>query len=359
MSEELSEIKYWIYHQNGPVSSKLAYLDRVCTEYDNTLRMMIVNCEEDLEQVLESRSPSEYSWEVVSSQNRTTSLEVTRVIESSEKVYRGKFLAIKSEYEDTYAIISHENRDVFRKGIKRFLEQYYPIVSRPFVSSRRIKEIWDKIEAENETEVRTDRLVAYENKISSDREEKQEANVKYTDEHYLESFRKVVTDDMYIDKWDVKSSGDRSASFTGFVSRRSILKCEEGMANFYKYVVREIERHSARQNELFEDRERSEDKDSEPLIIEYDNSVFEDTEMNQKLIESINETTNVSCSVYHGNPYLYMSVVDYQDGSSFDIIVHSEDQIKVVPQMRGNPASISRIVNSIFQNFGEGRVKEA
>ena len=81
--------------------------------------------------------------------------------------------------------------------------------------------------------------------------------------------------------------------------------------------------------------------------------------MNQKLIDSINETTNVSCSVYHGNPYLYMSVVDFQDGSSFDIIVHSEDQIKVVPQMRGNPASISRIVNSIFQNFGEGRVKEA
>jgi hypothetical protein len=53
-----------------------------------------------------------------------------------------------------------------------------------------------------------------------------------------------------------------------------------------------------------------------------------------------------------------VSLVDYLDGSSFDVWVLSNKEITLVPQLRASEASIARLMNHIFEKFGEGIIKE-
>ena len=67
---------------------------------------------------------------------------------------------------------------------------------------------------------------------------------------------------------------------------------------------------------------------------------------------------HITLSVYHSSSYVHMSLVDYMDGSSFDIWILSTRQIVVVPQMRATHTSIARLTNHIFERFGEGSVAD-
>jgi hypothetical protein len=53
-----------------------------------------------------------------------------------------------------------------------------------------------------------------------------------------------------------------------------------------------------------------------------------------------------------------MSVIDYFDGSAFDIWVLSSSQLVIVPQMKGTVPAIKRLVNHIFDSYAEGKIKD-
>lgn len=65
-----------------------------------------------------------------------------------------------------------------------------------------------------------------------------------------------------------------------------------------------------------------------------------------------------SISVFHGNPYMHLGVIDYFDGSVFDLWVLSVNQLIIVPQIKGSVPSIRRVVSHVFESFAEGEVKD-
>ena len=65
-----------------------------------------------------------------------------------------------------------------------------------------------------------------------------------------------------------------------------------------------------------------------------------------------------SISKYHVNPHIHLSLVDYTDGSSYDIWVLASDQLTIIPQIRASGASLRRLVNYVFERIGEGRVEK-
>jgi hypothetical protein len=90
-----------------------------------------------------------------------------------------------------------------------------------------------------------------------------------------------------------------------------------------------------------------------PVFIEYSNNIFENVEQNKRLIKSLSEFPKSSYSVYHGNPYLHMSMVDYCDGSSYDIWVVSSNRLIIIPQLRATFNSLSRLCEHILKRFME------
>ena len=81
-------------------------------------------------------------------------------------------------------------------------------------------------------------------------------------------------------------------------------------------------------------------------------------EKNHRLAKVLSEFPKSSHTVYHGNPYLHASLVDYCDGSSYDLWVLSEDRLIIVPQLKASFGSISRFCEHIFRKFREGNIKE-
>jgi len=95
-----------------------------------------------------------------------------------------------------------------------------------------------------------------------------------------------------------------------------------------------------------------------PLAIDFGRDQFEDTEENVKLISAMRELENASVSVMHGNPYVSLSVVDYFDGSTFDLWVLNPREVIIVPQLKSSIAGIRRLISCIFDNYAEGAIRD-
>jgi hypothetical protein len=64
-------------------------------------------------------------------------------------------------------------------------------------------------------------------------------------------------------------------------------------------------------------------------------------------------------SIIHSNPYVNLSIIDYYDGSIYDIWILRSDIITIVPQMKSSHQALKRLVNHIFDTYAEGDLLEA
>ena len=96
----------------------------------------------------------------------------------------------------------------------------------------------------------------------------------------------------------------------------------------------------------------------EPTVIRFDKKIFKDTSMNERYVDMIAKMSYSSISKYHVNPHIHLSLVDYTDGSSYDIWVVTGDKLAIIPQIRASGASLKRLVNHILEHIGEGHVEK-
>lgn len=96
----------------------------------------------------------------------------------------------------------------------------------------------------------------------------------------------------------------------------------------------------------------------EPTVIRFGRKIFVDKDKNERHVDVIARMPDSSISKYHVNPHIHLSLVDYMDGSSYDIWVVTSDRLVIIPQIRASGASLKRLVNHIFEHMGEGRVEK-
>ena len=94
------------------------------------------------------------------------------------------------------------------------------------------------------------------------------------------------------------------------------------------------------------------------IAITLDDGAFGDVRENERFVRTIRSMPDTMGSTYRRIPHVHTSLVDCMDGSSFDVWATSRNRITIVPQLRATHASIARLVNHIFERFGEGRVEE-
>jgi len=113
-------------------------------------------------------------------------------------------------------------------------------------------------------------------------------------------------------------------------------------------------------NAFFNKRSRRENAhlDTRPVMIRFLEGQFEDSSDNKKFIEALKRLRSSSVSVLHGNPYINLSVIDYIDGSTFDIWVLNNADLVIVPQLSCTINGLKRLVNHVFDNYAEGDILE-
>jgi hypothetical protein len=144
------------------------------------------------------------------------------------------------------------------------------------------------------------------------------------------------------------------------VWRDATFSCESGFTFFFNSVVAAIAAGVAESRQFFDRRDRTSSPGgfSRPVKITYSEDVFADKRQNHRLLNTLRRLTDSSLSIYHPNPYLHASLMDYADGSSYELWVIDPASILVVPKRKATADSMERVCNFICDEFQEGDIQE-
>jgi hypothetical protein len=183
-------------------------------------------------------------------------------------------------------------------------------------------------------------------------------NREWTDEDYAAVFQKLGDQRAWFCslKFEVR---DHHVA-VGRIWRNSSFSCEESFGLFEETVLRGITLAVARSRGFFENRGRmcSPTGSSRPIRIAYDQNVFSDKRQNHRLVGVLRRLPESGLSVIHPNPYLHACLLDYADGSTYDIWVATPTSILIIPKRKATTESIERVCNHICEEFEEGEVEE-
>jgi hypothetical protein len=362
---------YWLYNMNKDFSSTMYKIEEFSKQNEITISLFALICKEDLFKIIKSWKPKDFDFKSLDTEEtskNSASLSIIRHIKRTklksmpEKI-KGNALIFRSDIPNVYIIISHESPYIMDEVIIKFFNKYFPEISRIRQSSFDLYKILKSLnkEIEGEVEIVTEKVVAYkriERKV--ERQKRRKSVVTYTDEPFEDSFKEAIDSDQFIDKIEFTLNKDKKTIFNAYLSRNGISRVDNNIKLFFDKIFLELIRVGRDKMNFYEGRSRLLQKDlnTKPFDIEFDFDIFKDSFQNKKLINSLLEMPNASVSVYHANPYLSVSFLDYLDGSSCKIWVVSSKKITIVPQLKSSYASLQRLVNHIFESFREGQIKE-
>jgi hypothetical protein len=143
------------------------------------------------------------------------------------------------------------------------------------------------------------------------------------------------------------------------VYRNGVIKTDNDVIGINKYLIESICNLIRDNLALFSKRSRTENQMAvKPLTIQFGQNQFSDVDENAKFIDKMNQLSNASISVIHGNPYIFLSIIDYIDGSTFDVWVLKANELIIVPQLKSSVNALKRIINHIFDRYAEGTIQE-
>jgi len=296
-------------------------------------------------------SPEGYSVDVIGDNDDNFTIYVKKEDKG------GKARIIRND--TIYLAISDESRDFIYNILLGFFNQYYPDISRIFYSSLELKKVLEELEEKTKWEIIADKIVAYKRIPEEKRKPKRrEVAVTYTERPFREAFQAAIENDQWIDKIKFRLLKENKEELSGYLSREGMFRCQKNFSVFHETVLSDVAKIASEKIKLYGGRSRLEERKPKPVVIQFDFDIFKDRKQNRRLIDSLATLQFGSLSLYHSNPYVHLSLVDYLDGSSYDVWVLAFDKLTIVPQLRSSFASLARLLNHIFEKFGEGAVKD-
>lgn len=144
------------------------------------------------------------------------------------------------------------------------------------------------------------------------------------------------------------------------VYRNGIIKTNRDFPDIYNNLILPICDLIDENIQLFAKRARRDNPNLNvrPLVVQFGHDQFKDIEENSRFITAVRKLDNASVSVLHGNPYISMSVVDYFDGSTFDLWVLNSNELVIIPQLKSSVPAMKRLISCVFDNYAEGNIRD-
>jgi hypothetical protein len=277
-----------------------------------------------------------------------------------EKTESGRFFVLQQpDLLNVFVAISVESTPFFRRALLPLFQGLYPTVMLTFVAHRKLKRLLDTFKAAG----------AYADLIitrASQRLRHQEGTqtkkimpmVSWPDMTLDEAFQWIEEHNGWFQSLEFEvMSRDRALAAIG-ITRQGIVKANALFSRAYQTFTIPVCKTIHANLKLFSRRARLErpDLSALPLVIDFEHDQFQDVEENRRLIEAMQLLKGASVSVLHGNPYVHLSILDYHDGSAFDLWVLDRQRLILVPQLKASIAAIKRLINHIFDDYAEGRL---
>lgn len=367
--------RYWLYeHEHERLDDFMKHLDGVLAgDSKRTASVAVLVSKEGVKEGIEHASSPRFDVGVRAGRPGSGMFTV-RLARKDEEA--GRILVAKAPGSFVHLAITDEPRQFVEGTLAPFIRSLYPRVSRAFLSAADLYSILERLERSAGGQISVARLTAYgrlraagrgdhgsagtSRRARPRRRRTTEAAVTYTDKPFREAFSAAAANDQWISRinFDLQWSSTR-APMSGHLARDGLFRFRHGISPFYGKVLPLAARLVDRKTRLYSNRSREDNGGGiRPLAITLDSAMAGDHSENSAFIENMESMPHITLSVYHSSPYVHVSLVDYMDGSSFDVWILSTRQILIVPQMRATHTSIARLANHIFERFGEGSVAD-
>ena len=360
---------YWLYEHEyeGGIAELLERLDALLRE-DRKLQVtaMILVCKEDMLGSLNGRSGPPFA-EVVQEDQGAGMASVA--IKGEGAGGRGMVRIAKMQDPFVYLAVTDGSAAFVDRALEPFVQSLYPGVSEAALSSAEMRGALDILERRSGGAVRIAGVEACPEwdeacgRGGPDAEEGWDgAHGSYAacaDAPYRDALDEATEGGRRIGRVQMRLVQDGAPAMECQISRRCRLQFRLSMRPFCTSALPYMAGLASGKTAFYSGRSRKENGGRiRALDIVLDDDVFSNIRENERLVHIIRAMPHSAGSTYNLFPYVHRSLVDYTDGSSFDILVSTVDRITIVPQLSATHASVARLVNHIFERFAEGHVEE-
>ncbi len=278
------------------------------------------------------------------------------------KTERGVFFVCDhGKYKNVRIAFTVESSEFFNRGLMPLFESFYPKIVMTFITHKKLRKLMEEFKEKNNFEEliikRASHRMRFEEK---GRRREVVPMVSWPDMEVAEAFEWVYQNNGWFQslQFEAKKRGNIWADI--YFSRQGVIKTRGLFGKVFGAFITPVCKIIYDNIEIFGRRGRRENRNwlVRPLAIDFGINQFEEPSENENFIEAMKLYKKASISVLHNNPYIQISVIDYYDGSTFDIWVLRPDQIYIVPQMKGSIEAIKRLINHIFDEYAEGDIKD-
>jgi hypothetical protein len=280
--------------------------------------------------------------------------------ESYERKSGYFFIYEHPEYENIFCAMTIESSDFYNNALLPFFQNRRSSIFLTFISHRILKSLLDDFQSKYQTQkIIITRASCRLRLTDEDKTEKIFPMVGWPNMDLQEAFNWVYQNNGWFKSLQFKI-GDAPTTEKISLTRQGIIQASGIFDKVFESFVLPICTLIRKNNEFFGNRSRKTNIDLQvkPLIIDFGADNFAEVSENEKFINTIKKLKASSTSVLHGNPYIHLSVIDYYDGSSFDLYVLSASELIIIPQMKGTITAIKRLINHIFDTYAEGVIKD-
>ena len=269
------------------------------------------------------------------------------------------FILEHPDYNKVYVALTIESNDFFRRAMLPSFERLYPHVMMTFITHKRLRKLLEKFQVENQFSdliiTRASHKFRFNKKGKHD---KVVPMVSWPNMDLEEAFDWVYKNNGWFQSLQFQGIRQNSPVTEISITRQGVVRAATMFSKVFEGFVLPICKTIHENIEFFGNRSRRDNRDlsAKPLAIDFGPDQFADSSENMEFIQSLKRLNKASVSVIHGNPYIHLSVVDYFDGSTFDLWVLNSRQLVIVPQMKGSISSIKRVINHIFDTYAEGDI---
>jgi hypothetical protein len=356
---------YWLYdHKFDNAGVFLENLRNLVSKTRVRINILLVASLVNLRHELKTWSPEHFTV-LTKNSDEVFTIEVEKEFPDREPEVAKAVVVRYSQDLPVYLIVSDFPAVVFKNVVSKLMNKHYPNVARIFLTNTEVRSIFETLQKTTASDIRVDSSIAKRRIVSETRPK--ESQVRYTDT----PFEDVFDDADAIGAWiqSIKFTAHKLApeqgraaekrEYSGIISRDSFLSCKGDFTPFINTVIpMAIRFASARVAYLKARADTASNKKPEPIVLRFSDEIFVDPSRNKQYIEALAQLDSMSISQYHSNPYMHLSMLDYLDGSSYDIWVISSNRMMIIPEFRASAASMSRLVNHIYERIHEGQVEE-
>lgn len=260
-----------------------------------------------------------------------------------------------------WVLVLRDDSEFERRLLDRFIKKVRPRLTRPLLSSAQLRELFEEIaRSQGVTGFRLTEIGKRSMIHSKGASKAVEADRRWTDVTISEAFDEAKESGSWV--VDVTGGFDyRSAVGVGLkVTRQGVITYRKLVSSMFWTVVDRVAGMGAMRYEFLNGRARAPENKfySKPFSVRFGPNALETREDLERLVGALDNIPHVTFTPMHVNPYYHAAMLDYHDGSSYDVYVLDDNDLTIVPQGRATVQALQRLCEKVFSDFREGVLEE-